>query len=318
MSRGTTRVLLVLLVLSAGCSSLAPLPGEQTTTTTNTTTTTSTAIQKTEYRVTVVGVVDGDTYKVRFRSGAVENVRLLGIDTPEVHVENDPEEFEGIPTTDDGRAWLRDWGHKSSEFARTKVAGKTVTIRTDPQADRRGSYGRLLVYVYVSDGKSVNELLVEQGYARLYESQFSQRAAFASDERYAQEQRIGLWNYDGPGATGSTVSSSTGLVVSAVHADASGNDHENLGDEYVTFRNTGAAAIDMTGWQIRDDTGHTYTVPSFTLGPGDSVTLYTGRGTDTATKLYWNRDRAAWNNGGDRIVVTNSNGETVLRHEYGG
>ncbi len=302
-------MLVVLVVLLAGCSSLAPAPSEQTTTT-------STVTQKTEYRVTVVEVVDGDTYKVRFRSGVVENVRLLGVDTPEVHVENDPDEFEGIPTTDDGRAWLRDWGHKSSEFARTKVDGETVTIRTDPQADRRGSYGRLLVYVYVSDGKSVNELLVEQGYARLYDTQFSQRAEFARDERYAQRNDVGLWNYDGPSETTGTVGSSP-LVVSAVHADADGNDHENLNDEYVTFENTGERAIDLTGWQIRDEAGYTYTVPSFTLGAGESVTLYTGRGTNTATELYWNRDSAVWNNGGDRIVVTTADRETVVRHEYG-
>ncbi|WP_254545881.1 thermonuclease family protein [Halomarina pelagica] len=153
---------------------------------------------ETEWTVEVVRVVDGDTYEVRFPDGHTEDVRLLGVDTPEVHTATDPAEFEGIPNTEDGRRWLRDWGHKASEFARSRVGGDPVRIATDPRADRRGSYGRLLVYVYEQDGTNVNRQLIEQGYARMYDSSFSKRDAFASAERAAQADDVGLWNYEPP------------------------------------------------------------------------------------------------------------------------
>lgn len=151
--------------------------------------------ERSEWQVTVVRVVDGDTFEVRLPNGNVETVRLLGVNTPEVHVENDPAEFEGIPTNQQGNDWLRDWGHKASEFARTQVGGEEITIRTDAEADRRGSYGRLLVYVY-HDGELFNKKLITQGYARMYDSKFAKREAFLSAEATAQQNDVGLWDYE--------------------------------------------------------------------------------------------------------------------------
>lgn len=78
-----------------------------------------------------------------------------------------------------------------------RLAGEMVTIATDPSADRRGSYGRLLVYVD-HNGENVNLQLIEQGYARLYDTDFSERNAFASAERTAQNNEVGLWGYEKP------------------------------------------------------------------------------------------------------------------------
>ena len=180
--------------------------GTDTPTPSPTTTATPSMSERSEWRVTVVRVVDGDTFEVRFPDGHTENVRLLGVDTPEVHVENDPAEFEGIPTTRDGHDWLRDWGHRASEFARTELAGERVTIRTDPRADRRGSYGRLLVYVNEGGGKSFNLKLIEQGYARMYDSEFSKRTTFASAEATARRNDAGLWGYEAAQTTTATPS----------------------------------------------------------------------------------------------------------------
>jgi micrococcal nuclease len=271
------------------------------------------------WTVEVVRVIDGDTIEVRFPDGHTEDVRLLGVDTPEVHVAVDPPEYEGIPDTEAGRDWLRDWGHKASEFARNQLGDKTVEIATDPQADRRGSYGRLLVYVYV-DGRNFNRQLIEQGYARLYDSDFSSRDAFASAEQTAQSNDVGLWNFEGSTtATPTTTVTDGGVSVSIVeiHADAAGNDHENLNDEYIVLKNTGESAIDMAGWTLRDEADHTFTFSSgFTFSPGDTVTIRTGSGTNSAETLYWGSDSAVWNNGGDTIILTDSAGTIVLSREY--
>ncbi|MFC3476496.1 thermonuclease family protein [Halobacterium litoreum] len=145
-----------------------------------------------ERTATVVSVVDGDTVDVRFADGTEERVRLLGVDTPEVHADVSPGEFEGVPDTEAGRACLRDWGERASEFATERLAGAEVTVATDPEADRRGGYGRLLAYVTV-DGESFNRALLDRGYARLYDSEFSRLDGFTAEERDARENDTGLW-----------------------------------------------------------------------------------------------------------------------------
>jgi competence protein ComEC len=117
--------------------------------------------------------------------------------------------------------------------------------------------------------------------------------------------------------TSTSTDANSPLAVTQIHADAAGNDHENLDDEYVVFENTGSDPIDLGGWTVRDAAGHTYTFPGgFTLDPGQTVTLYTGSGEDTATALYWGAGAAVWNNGGDTIVVETDTGKTVLTRTY--
>jgi competence protein ComEC len=102
-----------------------------------------------------------------------------------------------------------------------------------------------------------------------------------------------------------------------VHADAAGNDNENLNDEYVVFENTGADALDLSGWTVADEAGHTYTVPAgTTLDSGATMTLYTGSGTDTATGRYWGAGGPVWNNAGDTVVVTDDAGQQRLAYNY--
>jgi len=146
-----------------------------------------------ETAVRVTDVVDGDTVDVRFANGSEDTVRLLGVDTPEVHVENDPDEFEGVPDTEMGRSCLRSQGEAASSFAVDRLADKQVTLRFDPLADRRGGYGRLLAYVVVGN-ETFNAALLERGHARLYDSEFQQRDEYAALEREARENGRGVWS----------------------------------------------------------------------------------------------------------------------------
>ncbi|PSQ17382.1 endonuclease [Halobacteriales archaeon QS_8_69_26] len=306
-SRALAATLCSLLLVSAGCLAGGGLATDPTTTPDAT---------GEEWTVTVEKVIDGDTFRVRFPDGSTDTVRLLGVDTPEVHVSNQPEEFEGVPDTEAGHAWLRDWGHKASEFARQTVADEEVRIAVDETADRRGSFGRLLVYVY-SDGDLFNRQLIDQGYASVYPSTFAKRSAFEAAERTAREEGIGVWGFDGSAPPTPTPAGDGPLAVATVHADAAGDDRENLNDEYVVFENVGEEPLDLSGWTVEDEAGHTYAFPDgFVLDLGDRVTLHTGSGADTDSDRYWGAGGAVWNNGGDVVVVRNADGEVVLSVEY--
>lgn len=78
-----------------------------------------------------------------------------------------------------------------------------MRVVTDSEGDRRGSFDRLLAYIYV-DGENFNRELLKGGYARVYDSEFSLREEFDSVEEQARSNDIGLWDYEGGESTSTT------------------------------------------------------------------------------------------------------------------
>ena len=140
--------------------------------------------------VKVYDVVDGDTINIDY-NGVNDTIRLLGVDTPEVHTDTDPSEYENMPVNSEGRSCLRNWGENASNYLKEQVGEE---IRIEVGGDKRGSYGRLLAYIYTNESnESLNYLLVKKGYARVYESDFDRQEKFLEAERTAQESNTGLW-----------------------------------------------------------------------------------------------------------------------------
>lgn len=148
-------------------------------------------------QATVTRVIDGDTVEVEFANGEEDTVRLIGVDTPETSLGDvSPDEYEGIPDTQAAQDHLYNWGQEASQYATSELEGKEVRIVTDPDGDRRGSFGRLLAYVYV-DETNFNLALLENGYARVYDSTFSLSSEFDAAEEDARSNSVGLWDFEG-------------------------------------------------------------------------------------------------------------------------
>jgi len=93
----------------------------------------------------------------------------------------------------------------------------------------------------------------------------------------------------------------TALIVDITYdGDATSNDPN---DETVVIVNGASAPLDMTGWTLRDTRGHLYTFGAFILPVDGQVTLYTGKGTDGATKRYWGQSSGVLDNTGPEIVT---------------
>jgi micrococcal nuclease len=132
--------------------------------------------------------VDGDT--LQLANG--ERVRLIGIDTPEMH--------ESTKLRRDSRKGGQDirtikaLGRKSYEFTRGLAEGKRVRLEFD--VERHDRYGRLLAYAYLIEGDIfVNAEIVRQGYASLltYPPNVKYADLFSQLYREAREARRGLW-----------------------------------------------------------------------------------------------------------------------------
>jgi micrococcal nuclease len=124
----------------------------------------------------VVRVVDGDTVVLT----ELGKVRLIGVDTPEVYGQQEC------------------FGREASAFAKRELPrGREVSYRLGVES--RDRYGRALAYVWLGDGRMINELLARRGYAQPltippnvdYADRF--RAAAAR----ARRAGLGLWGQPG-------------------------------------------------------------------------------------------------------------------------
>lgn len=124
----------------------------------------------------VTRVVDGDTIEVRL-GGEREDVRYIGVDTPETVEPGEP---------------VRCYGPAASRFNHRLVEGRRVRLVFD--RERRDDYGRLLAYVYLGD-RLVNAELLRGGLARTLEIPPNDRFAdrFRRLEMGAARAGRGLW-----------------------------------------------------------------------------------------------------------------------------
>ena len=108
-------------------------------------------------------VVDGDTIDVTIDLGfdlyKKERVRVAGVDTPEKRTKNLEEKALGIDAT----GWLK------AKLEETIKGDEELIVRTELKGGV-GKYGRLLGWLYIGDSNiSLNELMIEQGYAHAYD-----------------------------------------------------------------------------------------------------------------------------------------------------
>ncbi|MCS0634822.1 lamin tail domain-containing protein [Streptomyces sp. LP05-1] len=99
-----------------------------------------------------------------------------------------------------------------------------------------------------------------------------------------------------------------------IYYDSPGTDrggNTSLNGEWVQIRNTTGAAVSLRGWTLTDASSHRYTFGAYTLGKGKTVTIRTGKGTDTAANRYQGRAAYVWNNDKDTATLRKANGARV-------
>ncbi len=125
----------------------------------------------------VTRVIDGDTIEVRIGRRRHDEVRYIGVDTPETVKPGTP---------------VQCFGPRASNFNHRLLEGRRV--RLVPGVERRDVYGRLLAYVHLGR-LFVNAELVRRGLARTLTIPPNDLHAplFRSLERSAGRRGAGLW-----------------------------------------------------------------------------------------------------------------------------
>ena len=103
-------------------------------------------------------------------------MRLIGVDTPEVYGE------------------VECYGREAAAFVK-RLLPLGARVRYSLGVERRDRYGRALAYVYTGDGRFLNLLLVQRGYAQPLTIPPNDRFAgrFVAAARRARERGVGLW-----------------------------------------------------------------------------------------------------------------------------
>jgi micrococcal nuclease len=148
-------------------------------------------VQPAKEAATIIRVVDGDTVRVTY-GDKKETVKLIGIEVPENRLNKKAKEeamrsgqnlLTVISTGIDAEIFLKNLVKK----------GDAVALEFDLQ--NRDIDGRLLAYVYLPDGKMLNEEILRAGYAELEPNSANLRYREKFTRYYinARDHKRGLW-----------------------------------------------------------------------------------------------------------------------------
>ena len=151
-------------------------------------------------------------------------------------------------------------------------------------------YQRTLGKLYFND-KYLNLEIVKNGMAHTYLVLDDESSIFNKAEKYAQKNGKNMWEK-------SSFAECLNVEI-------------NKYEEYVDI--TDSCGVEVTGWNLKDESTKMY---KFKKDMGESFRLYSGKGSDTESNIYWGKEKI-WNDDHDEIFIRDSDGLLVYYYSYG-
>ncbi|GGX19179.1 lamin tail domain-containing protein [Streptomyces chartreusis] len=110
------------------------------------------------------------------------------------------------------------------------------------------------------------------------------------------------------------------VQISDVQYDSPGRDdrsNRSLNREWVEITNTTRHTVNLDGWTLEDEDGHTYTFDHYRLEGRATVRVHTGYGRDTDSDLYQDSRRYIWDNRSDTATLRNDRGRFIDNESWG-
>ncbi|GAA5703431.1 lamin tail domain-containing protein [Streptomyces avermitilis] len=111
------------------------------------------------------------------------------------------------------------------------------------------------------------------------------------------------------------------VVISDVQYDSPGADdrsNRSLNREWVDVTNTSGRAVNLDGWTLSAEDGHTYTFRHYRLGGRSTVRVHTGDGRDSDRDVYQDLRVYVWDNYSDTATLRNDRDRFVDAVAWGG
>ncbi|WP_435220522.1 lamin tail domain-containing protein [Streptomyces sp. Tue6028] len=110
------------------------------------------------------------------------------------------------------------------------------------------------------------------------------------------------------------------VEISRVQYDSPGRDdrsNRSLNKEWVEITNNTRRSVNLDGWTLSDEDGHTYTFDHYRLEGRATVRVHTGIGRDTSADLYQDRRHYVWDNRSDTATLRNDHDRFVDDTSWG-
>ncbi|MFI9248264.1 lamin tail domain-containing protein [Streptomyces sp. NPDC053086] len=110
------------------------------------------------------------------------------------------------------------------------------------------------------------------------------------------------------------------VYISDVQYNSPGRDdrsNRSLNKEWVEISNDSRRSVNLDGWTLSDEDGHTYTFHHYRLDGRTTVRVHTGIGRDIRTDLYQDRRHYVWDNRSDTATLRNDHGRFVDDASWG-
>ena len=238
---------------------------------------------------TVKSVYDGDT--LTLTTG--DKIRLRWVNTPELKP-------------------LEKYGVEAREATKIFVGTNTVHLLLGGE-NPRDSYGRVVSGIQVGE-RNLSTHLLELGLAHLFiiPPDDTDTTDFLAAQTRAQEARRGIWSIDGFQST---------LHMTSFHANAAGDDRENVNGEYLRVCNITNEPVNLDGYRIAKATGKSWTLPALTIPAGHTVKIHSGIGAhqmnpEEQLEIYLGSETPVWNNKSDRAVIYDRFGRVVDARDH--
>jgi endonuclease YncB( thermonuclease family) len=249
-------------------------------------------------KVTFIG--DGDTIYVDVKGDRTSkrlHVRMTGLNATEQTV------YSSVAAQRRGECHALEATSRLEQLIR--ASNWRVRLAALDPGSHSGARPRRAVAVRIGGRwRDVASILLAEGHALWLPNrgEWVWNAGYSQIAEQAAAAGVGIWN---PTYCGLGPSDASPLRV-IVNSDADGADEKNLNGEWIRIRNLDPVnEVHLGGWWLRDSVITRYHFPDWvTLPPGDSLTVYVGKGTDTWTEFFWKRKWPAFENanGGERAL----------------
>ncbi len=232
----------------------------------------------------VASVYDGDTFTLE----TGDKIRLRWVNTPELK----PAE---------------DFGVDAREAAKAFVLGKKVKLVVDGE-DARDGYGRILAGLTTEQG-DLSTHLAERGLAHVFviPPDSTDLTPIYEAQARAKSAKLGIWSTD---------RYSGDLHITSFHANAKGDDNDNVNGEYMRVCNVGSTQVNLSAFKLTDADGNEWQLPPIQLPLGHTVKIHSGIGDNQGDPerqiaAYLQSERPVWNNDQDKATLLDASGNVV-------
>ncbi|OMF37539.1 hypothetical protein BK133_05665 [Paenibacillus sp. FSL H8-0548] len=220
-------------------------------------------------------VIDGDTFKIKTGSSEA-TIRLLYVDTPETKKANAP---------------VEEFGAEATAFTE-KLLSESQEVRLTFDKELTDQYGRTLAIVELKDSRILNELLLEEGLAKvlIVEPNVKMENTYKQLEQQAKLAKHGIWS------NASEITNTEFPIKKAIESGILIEVDKQA--ELVTITNTTNNDIQLDGWKLVSVRGNqTFPFRSYILKAEQLVIISSADETISSNHdvLLWGASNI-WNN----------------------